>query len=140
MAKPIPTLKKPSAPLPVAAMAEFVSGEKESAPLVAAHIELASNAGVEVSHETDEGGGIAATSATVHKIDGGKSSVPRRTKTPAKSGRRLETRSDGSVSRKVTVYLTPELDRQLSIYAVTNDIDRSDVVTEALVRYLGKAS
>lgn len=133
MAKPIPSLKKPTAPLPVDAMAAFVSGEREAAPL-----ELTSRAEDSAAQEP----GVIATapepSATVHKIDGGKG--PRRPKSAAKSGRRLETRSDGSVSRKVTVYLAPELDRQLSIHAVTNDIDRSDVVAEALARYLGKAS
>ena len=123
MVKPIPTLKKPTAPLPVDAMAAFVSGEREAAPLPApAPIELAS------------------PSATVHKIDEGKGSVSRRSKTPEKSGRRLETRSDGSVSRKVTVYLAPDLDKQLSIHAAINDIDRSEVVAQALTRYLEKTS
>lgn len=140
MVKPIPSLKKPTAPLPVDAMAAFVSGEREMSPLpaLAPPLDLASSA-EEIAPQKP----VATTpepSATVHKIDGGKGAAPRRPKTPAKSGRRLEVRSDGSVSRKVTVYLAPELDKQLSIHAVTNDVDRSEVVAEALARYLGKAS
>ena len=142
MAKPIPTLKKPSAPLPLAAMAAFVSGEKEGAPILApsAPPELAVNQDQPLSVPTDEVEAAAEPSATVHSIDGGKGPLPRRTKTAAKSGRRLETRSDGSVTRKVTVYLSPELDKQLSLHAVTNELDRSDVVAEALARYLRKSS
>ena len=34
----------------------------------------------------------------------------------------------------------PELDKQLSIHAVTNDVDRSEVVAEALSQYLRRNS
>lgn len=141
MAKPIPTLKKPTAALPVAAMAAFISGEKEGTPVPApsAHTELAMNHDEPLSAQSDQAEAVAEPSATVHSIDG-KVPLPRRTKAASKGGLRVETRTDGSVTRKVTVYLAPELDKQLSLYAVTNEIDRSDVVAEALARYLRKSS
>ena len=138
MAKPIPSLKKPSAPLPVSAMAAFVSGEQEATPLLVPRIELATDEGATPPPELVVATTASEPSATVHSIDGG--TAPRRPKAAAKNGRRLETRSDGSVTRKVTVYLAPDLDKQLSLHAVTNDVDRSDIVAEALTRYLRKTA
>lgn len=138
MAKPIPSLKKPSAPLPVSAMAAFVSGEQEATPLLVPRIELATDEGpTPPQPELVVATTALEPSATVHSIDG---TAPRRPKAAAKNGRRLETRSDGSVTRKVTVYLAPDLDKQLSLHAVTNDVDRSDIVAEALCRYLRKTA
>lgn len=134
MAKPvpIPSLKKPSNALPVDAMAAFVSGP-DSAGAVASP-ELVALTSVPSSDE------VSDTSTTVVSIESGRVAPPRAKTVSKKSGRRVETRADGSVSRKVTVYLEPELDKQLSIHAVTNDVDRSDIVAEALSRYLQKAA
>lgn len=133
MAKPvpIPSLKKPSNALPVDAMAAFVSGPESAASAAVAPAEPIALVSAPSSSDN------ADTSPTVVSIDSGRpSSAPRAKASAKKSGRRVETRADGSVSRKVTVYLEPDLDKQLSIHAVTNDIDRSDVVAEALSQFL----
>jgi hypothetical protein len=66
------------------------------------------------------------------------SEAARRSRKPkvSKQGRRLVARVDGSSARKVTLYLAPDLDRQLSLYALEHGIDRSTVVAELLAKYL----
>lgn len=138
MAKPvpIPSLKKPSNALPVDAMAAFVSGPESAASAAAAPAEPIALVSAPSSSETAD-----TSSQTVVSIDSGRpTSAPRAKASPKKSGRRVETRADGSVARKVTVYLEPELDKQLSIHAVNNDVDRSDVVAEALSLFLRRNS
>lgn len=130
---PIPSLKKPSNALPIDAMAAFVSGS-ESGGAAAASEPVALTSGPSSDEDSD------TTSTTVVSIESGRAAPPRAKAVSKKSGRRVETRADGSVARKVTVYLEPELDKQLSIHAVTNDVDRSDIVAEALSRYLHKAA
>jgi len=121
-------------------MAAFVSGDDQAPAMMSIVTEPVVHEGATQGVSVvDVGASVPAeVVGTVHSIDGGKPAT-RRTKTVAKAGRRLETRSDGSVSRKVTVYLSPELDKQLSLHAVSNEIDRSDIVSEALARYLRKA-
>lgn len=138
MVKPIPSLKKPTATLPLDAMASFVSGQAETAPpATGAAPRLVEDP---VAPPVPDGGGeTPQATATVHSLEGAKAAAPRRSVKPQqKGGRRLETRSDGTLSRKVTFYLDPELDRQLSIHAVTKGLDRSVLVAEALARFLKK--
>lgn len=128
---PIPSLKKPSATLPVAAMAAFVGNAPDAPSESFAPSETEKTPQLR-SVELEE---HSPSNQTAEEL------VPApRIKSPSKaskkSGRHLQTRSDGSVARKVTIYLEPELDKQLSLHAVTNAVDRSEIVSEALSRFL----
>ncbi len=139
MAKPIPTLKKPNASLPVDAMTAFVSGQVDApaAAFPAPRVVSIEPENAPPSADLAEVAAADEASATIHSIDTEKAS-PRRTpsKPQTKSGRRVETRSDGSLMRKVTIHLEVELDKQLSLHAVTKGVDRSVIVAEALTRLL----
>lgn len=145
---PIPSLKKPTAALPIDAMASFVTGVPTlgTAPQPEA---IATPPEVKIrlaDHQAPPNGPDTAPDALIVSAEAApaaavvdiESARPARRRVPARSGRRLETRRDGSVARKVTVYLEPELDRELSLHAVTNEVDRSAVVAEAVYRFLRK--
>jgi hypothetical protein len=124
---PLPSLKKPSAGLPMAAMEQFLS---ETSLPAAPTLTLAPQ------HETAE----EASTTPLEQVEvvAESSESPRHSRKPkvSKQGRRLVARVDGSSARKVTLYLAPDLDRKLSLYALENGIDRSSVVAELLAKYL----
>lgn len=137
----IPSIKRPTASIPVDAMAAFVSGATgEGASLVSeSNASSANDGGTAAVQDGDTSAVRDDGTSTVVSMTG-RPHVPRASRTTKRAGRRLETRRDGSVTRKVTVYLEPDLDKQLSLHAVTNDIDRSDVVAEALSRFLRRTA
>jgi hypothetical protein len=142
MAKPvpIPSLKKPSGSLPVDAMTAFVAAAQSPNSRPAADPPTLTLA-PEVAQVESEASKIAAPPEPAPGpvvADAPNTATARPKAAAKKSGRRLEERRDGTVSRKVTIYLAPDLDKQLSLYALTNDVDRSEVVAEVLGRFLRK--
>lgn len=125
MAKPIPSLKKPSASVPVEAIANFVEPTSDgniTTPLSSVSLVPP----VEQPEEYPTTGEVRQSQSR------------RRSKSTA--GRRLEERKDGTVARKVTIYLPPEIDRQLSVYALDQGVDRSEIVVDLLARHFKKAT
>lgn len=126
---PLPSLKKPSVGLPMAAMEQFLS-ETSSPPVptltLAPKQETVEEAPTTTPPEQAEVMAAEAPEGARHS----------RKPKPSKQGRRLVARVDGSSARKVTLYLAPDIDRKLSLYALENGIDRSSVVAELLAKYL----
>ena len=54
------------------------------------------------------------------------------------SGRGLVQRRNGRVRRRRTVYLPPDLDRNLSTYCAANGREVSETISEALALYLDR--
>lgn len=138
---PIPSFKRPTA-MPASAMAAFVSGdssnaETNSSPPAAGETRVANSASLSESPETSSE--VSSDQATVHSIDG-KAAKARTKASQIKNGRRLEIHKDGTTSRKVTIYLDPEMDRQLSIHSVTIGVDRSHIIAEALTKFFRHTS
>lgn len=134
MPKPIPTLKKPTA-VPAAMVEAFVAGEDVQPPPTEAV------SAVKMGVVTQDGGASSAVaSAPVLAIDRASSKQARTPRQTPRTGRRVETRRDGSSARKVTFYLTPELDKRLTIYAATNEVDRTEVVQDVLEKFLRKSN
>jgi hypothetical protein len=135
MAKPvpIPSLKKPSGGLPLDAMTSFITSSEPAA--VAPPLPDASEpAPLALAPEAPE----ESAASTQGDLPPAPPRHARAKSGAGKGGRRLEPRKDGSLTRKVTIYLAPDLDRQLSLYAINNDVDRSEVIAEVLARFLKK--
>jgi hypothetical protein len=144
MAKPIPSLKRPSipadiaerfiaagpsavvAPLPQPAPAPLSIVPEPAVAAPAADLE------VEPARPHPEAGleqaDVAAPAVVVER------KAPRAR--AGQSGRQLTRRANGEEVRKVTFYLPPELDTELSLHCVRNGLDRTDVVVTALKRII----
>jgi hypothetical protein len=59
--------------------------------------------------------------------------------TPAR-GRGLVVRTDGRIRRRMTVYLPPELAREISVRCAGDGRDVSDLVTDALTAYIAHSA
>ncbi|MDX2009659.1 MAG: hypothetical protein SFW67_05695 [Myxococcaceae bacterium] len=140
MAKPIPQLKRPAIP---AAVAEgFISAGANAA---ATPLPPAPQAALSVVPEQG-----AATSVPAVEVAAEATAAPLAVEPPAPvpappaerkaaprarastGGRQLTKRVTGEEVRKVTFYLPPELDQELSLHCVRNGLDRKDVVIAAL--------
>ena len=126
--KPIPTLKKRSAVVPPEAMSVFVAGDDAGSTSAAVSpVSLVAP--------------ISSEATEVSKAAGGRQKSAPQTKTTSpklatNNGRKLTARRDGSEVRKVTAYLDADLDMKLSLYAVKNGLGRTDVLAQALERFL----
>lgn len=132
--KPIPQLKKPLTPEQQAAMDSFASGA--NLPAVASPVVTVVEAPklVAVEESTEE---LAAEPTNVRPLAAAPASAPKASSaSKSKNGRRTEQRADGSEVRKVTMYLSTELDKRLSLHCVENGVDRTAVINAALEKYL----
>lgn len=132
MAKPIPQLKRPVVPADIAE--RFIAaGPSAVTPAVALSptlsvvpepslppVDLASSPVVEDSNS-------AVATIPAHTDE-----ARQATRRPRNGGRQLTKRASGTELRKVTFYLPPDLDTELSVHCARNGLDRTDVVVTAL--------
>lgn len=134
MAKPpLPTLKKPS--MSVSAMAAFVDAPPAPAvvepSMPAQHLNLV---------ETEPSNTSPAGSSPAVAEQSADETTSKRPPKKPESNRRIDVRKDGTHVRKVTFHLDAELDKELSILAATEGLDRSVIVEKALERLLRRKS
>lgn len=132
MAKPIPQLKRPAVPADIAE--RFIAaGPSAVTPAIA--LQPAPLAVVpEAPPLTDLE--VSATAAMPEPTSIAMAPQPDESRTqvrrPRSSGRQLTKRASGAELRKVTFYLPPDLDTELSVHCARNGLDRTAVVVAAL--------
>lgn len=132
MAKPIPQLKRPAVPADIAErfIAAGPSAVSPSIALQPAPLTVVPEAPPLVDLE------VPATAATPEPTNVAMDPQPDESRAPPRrprnSGRQLTRRASGAELRKVTFYLPPDLDTELSVHCARNGLDRTDVVVAAL--------
>lgn len=67
--------------------------------------------------------------------------TPAQAKAPTRAPRVRSKKAskEGAVTKKVTYYFPPELERRLAIYAATNGLKMTNIVVEAVESFLDRA-
>lgn len=132
MAKPIPQLKRPAVPADIAErfIAAGPGAVTPSVALQPAPLAVVPEAPPLVHLEDPATAATSEpTSIAIAPQPDESRAPPRR---PRNSGRQLTKRASGAELRKVTFYLPPDLDTELSVHCARNGLDRTDVVVAAL--------
>lgn len=133
MAKPIPQLKRPAVPADIAE--RFISaGSTAVTPAVAlqpATLTVVPEPAVEAADPVAAEPSVLEASTPV-AMTAPNDDARTSTRRPRNSGRQLTKRASGAELRKVTFYLPPDLDTELSVHCARNGLDRTDVVVAAL--------
>ena len=132
MAKPIPQLKRPAVPADIAE--RFIAaGPSAVTPAIAlqpAPLTVVPEAPPLTDLEVSAPAAMPEPTsiAMAPQPDESRTQVRR----PRSSGRQLTKRASGAELRKVTFYLPPDLDTELSVHCARNGLDRTSVVVAAL--------
>lgn len=131
MAKPIPQLKRPAVPAHIAE--RFIAGGV--APTVAlqpAPLTVVPEPAVSAADNLEAAAPVVEAPTPVALAPTPTDEVQPAPRRPRNTGRQLSKRASGEHLRKVTFYLPPDLDTELSVHCARNGLDRTTVVVAAL--------